>query len=81
MVRRTQLTDLLVDRYITLLPSRSDRERENLAQMLYRDQNLLATVDKIIKVAESGRAGSWGSFLGFREESKVIAVSGCDGIV
>ena len=49
--------------------------------MLYRDQDLKVTVDKIIKVAESGRAGSWGSFLGFREESQVIAVSGCDGIV
>ena len=68
-MRRPELRSLLVERYMTVLPSRSEREREELAEVLHRDQDLIATVDKIIKVAESGRAGSWGSFLGFREVS------------
>ena len=68
-MRRPELRSLLVERYMTVLPSRSEREREELVEVLHRDQDLIATVDKIIKVAESGRAGSWGSFLGFREVS------------
>ena len=48
---------------------RSDTEKEEVAVMLHRDDDLTTTIDKIINIAENGRAGSWGSFLGFREVS------------
>ena len=56
-------------RYLSVLPVRSDTEKEEVAVMLHRDDDLTTTIDKIINIGENGRAGSWGSFLGFREVS------------
>ena len=64
-VRKQQLTTLLVERYISVLPITSDSEKEDVKQMLYKDESLMSTVDRIIDITTNSH-GSW-AFLGFRE--------------
>lgn len=60
---------MLVDRYISVTLVTSDMEREEVRQMLYRDEALMSTVDKIIDITTKYHGGTWASFLGFREVS------------
>ena len=64
-VRKQQLTTLLVERYISVLTITSDSEKEDVKQMLYKDESLMSTVDRIIDITTNSH-GSW-AFLGFRE--------------
>ena len=66
-VRKEQLTSLLVDRYISVLHITSDTEREEVRQMLYKDESLMSTVDRIMDITTNSQRGTWASFLGFRE--------------
>ena len=66
-MRKQQLTSLLVERYISLLHITSDTEREEVKQMLYKDESLMSIVDRIMDITTSCQGGTWASFLGFRE--------------
>ena len=66
-VRQQQLRSLLVDRYISVLHITSDTEREEVQQMLYKDESLMSTVDRIMDIITNSQTGTWASFLGFRE--------------
>ena len=67
LVRKPQLRSLLVDRYISVLHITSDTEREEVKGMLYKDEALMSTVDRIMDITKNSQRGTWASFLGFRE--------------
>ena len=65
-VRKEQLTSLLVERYLSVLKISSDSEKEEVRQMLYKDESLKNTVNKIVDITTNSQGGTW-AFLGFRE--------------
>ena len=62
-----QLTSLLVERYLSVLALTSDSEKEEVRQILLKDESLMSTVDRIMDIATNSQGGTWASFMGFRE--------------
>ena len=62
-----QLTSLLVERYLSVLALSSDSEKEEVRQILFKDESLMSTVDRIMNITKNSQRGTWASFLGFRE--------------
>ena len=67
-----QLTSLLVERYLSVLTLSSDSEKEEVRQILFKDESLMSTVDMIMDIATNSQGGTWASFMGFREVSRYL---------